>query len=214
MMSHRILVTGFLPFLGESINPSEILLEHIKRDFAVSGNVDTLLLPVSFQQSYGKLEAQLNQRPYDFIFMLGQAGGRDKVCFERVALNWNETSKPDEDGYVPPQDRIDADDEPAFFTGLPLTEIVMKLKAKNLPASVSLSAGGYVCNFLYFKLLQKIRNDEKFAKAPKTMAMFIHVPYMPEQLAGKEPGTAAMSLEQMKQVLYPVLDKYAKGQDI
>ncbi len=203
MKTSRILVTGFQPFLGESINPSEILLDHIKRDFAVSEAVQVLLLPVSFQKAFALLNSELRKNSYDFVFMLGQAGGRDKVCFERVALNWVETSKPDEDGYTPPQDKIEADAAPALFTEMPLTEIVNKLKDKNLPARVSLSAGGYVCNYVYFKVLQGFRN-----------AVFIHVPYLTEQTTGKEAGTPSMELEVMKQVIYPVLSKYAKDQDI
>lgn len=197
----RVLVTGFKPFLGESVNPSEILLEHIKRDFSVG--VDTVLLPVSFAECFPRLSRVIEQGDYDFIFMLGQAGGRSQVCFERVALNWIETSKPDEDGYTPPQQKIDEREESALFCSLPLSSIVSQLRDQGLPAKVSLSAGGYVCNYLYFRVLQSLKEHKM-----KAQAVFIHVPYLPQQLAGKQTGVPFMEIEQMKAVLYPVLHKY------
>jgi pyroglutamyl-peptidase len=198
----RVLVTGFKPFLGENINPSEILLEHIKRDFGVSGACDTLLLPVSFRQAFQDLETHLEKHHYDHIFLLGQAGGRAEVCFERVGLNWIETENPDEESYTPKQGLIADNEESALFSKLPLTEWCEELKAKSLPAKVSLSAGGYVCNYLYFKTLQK------FAKNNHTWVVFIHVPYLPEQAANKPTGTPALDLETMKKTLYAVLGKY------
>jgi pyroglutamyl-peptidase len=201
-LSERILVTGFKPFLGEKINPSEILLEHIKRDFAVSGKVDTLVLPVSFAEAFPLLEKQIRQNRYAKIFLLGQAGDRDKVCFERVALNWVETQKPDEDGFVPPQGAINPQETPALFSQMPLTDWIEELKAQALPAKVSLSAGGYVCNYVYFKTLEKLKGQVD------TQALFIHVPYLPEQLPGKPTGTPFLDIEQMKGTLYPVLNKF------
>lgn len=199
----RILVTGFKPFLGETVNPSEILLESIKRDFAAS--VETLVLPVSFAQCFSLLTRQIQSHEYDYIFMLGQAGGRNKVCLERVALNWIETTKPDEDGYTPPQQKIDAQEEGALFSSLPLSEMAAALKEQGLPIKVSLSAGGYVCNYLYFRVLQSL----KARKAP-TEAVFIHVPYLTEQLPGKAVGTPGMDIEEMKATLYPLLTVFSE----
>lgn len=201
MTKGRILVTGFKPFLGETVNPSEILLEHIEKDFAVSGNIDTLVLPVSFSESFKVLENALERQSYERIFLLGQAGDRDKVCLERVALNWIETQRPDEDGYTPPQGAIAPLESPALFSRLPLTEWSAELKSQSLPVKVSLSAGGYVCNYVYFKCLQKFRDEAK------PLVVFIHVPYLPIQLQGKTPGTPALDIEIMKRALYPILSK-------
>lgn len=193
----RILVTGFKPFLGEKINPSEILLEHIKRDFAAS--VDTLVLPVSFAECFSTLSKKFYGDAYSHVVMLGQAGGRDKVCLERVALNWIETSKPDEDGYTPKQQKID-DGEAALFCALPLSDLAEDLKSKNLPVKISLSAGGYVCNYLYYRVLQDLAGSKS-----ATRAVFIHVPYLPEQLSDKPEGTPGMDIETMKAALYPII---------
>lgn len=203
-MSDRILVTGFKPFLGETINPSEVLLEEIKKDFAVSKQVDTLLLPVSFTHGFATLEEHLKKNTYRCIFMLGQAGDRYKVCFERVGLNWIETQKPDEEGFTPQQGSIVKNESAALFSRLPLTEWDAELRAQGLPTKVSLSAGGYVCNHVYFKALYKFQNDTK------TSVVFIHVPYLPEQVQNKPAGTPFLDLETMKKTLYFVLNKYVK----
>lgn len=203
-MNDRVLVTGFKPFLGESINPSEVLLEEIKRDFAVSRNVDTLVLPVSFGKAFAVLEEQLRKNSYRYVFLLGQAGDRDKVCFERVGLNWIETQKPDEDGFIPRQGPIAADEVPALFSRLPLSEWYEALHELGLPVKVSLSAGGYVCNHVYFKALQRLQSDALAG------GVFIHVPYLPEQVQNKAPGTPFLDLETQKKTLYSVLNRYIK----
>lgn len=203
-MSDRVLITGFKPFLGEAINPSEVLLAEIKRDFAVYGNVDTLVLPVSFNHAFTTLEKQVDMKSYRYVFLLGQAGDRDKVCFERVGLNWVETQKPDEDGFIPHQGPISQGASAALFSRFPLSEWSEDLKGQGVPAKVSLSAGGYVCNYVYFRALQKYQETQD------TAVVFIHVPYLPDQVQNKPPGTPFLDLETMKTALYAVLKRYIK----
>ena len=202
ILNDRILVTGFKPFLGEIMNPSEVLLEHIKRDFAVAGRVDTLVLPVSFAMAFSELEKHLRNQAYQHIFLLGQAGERDTIYFERVGLNWIETQKPDEDGYTPKQGAIEPGATAALFSRAPLTAWVEELKSQGLRAKISLSAGGYVCNHVYYKTLRKFQNETE------TSVVFIHLPYLPEQAQNKPQGTPCLDLETMKKTLYPVLSKY------
>lgn len=199
--SSRILVTGFRPFQGESINPSEILLEWIKKDFSIKHGVDTLLLPVSFNQGPLVLLEQLSIKSYDVILLLGQAGGRSKVSLERVALNWVETEKPDEDQHTPRQGIIEEGQESALFSQLPLSEWKEQIVKMNLPLDVSLSAGGYVCNYVYFQTLRHIQKNQLSSKA-----CFIHVPYLPEQVVDK--GNApSLDLETMKNILRLILEQ-------
>ncbi|WP_374029741.1 pyroglutamyl-peptidase I [Bdellovibrio bacteriovorus] len=203
---NRILVTGFRPFLGERINPSEILLEWIKKDFTVSYPVQTLLLPVSFANASVELENKLAEGSVDIVLMLGQAGGRTKISLERVALNWIETEKPDEDGITPKQGKIDSQETAAtaLFSSLPLTEWKEHLTQRNLPVEISLSAGGYVCNHVYYKTLQAI-----YKKHVSMQACFIHVPYLPEQAVNK-PGMPTMELTVMQETLSQILQLSSK----
>lgn len=194
----RILVTGFKPFLGESINPSAVLLDWLKVEFA--NEVDTLLLPVSFQDAPKYLDEHLTGQDYDLILLLGQAGGRSKVSLERVALNWIESEHPDEEGYLPQQGAIFPDENTALLTSLPLSDWKNQLAAGGLPVEVSLSAGGYVCNYLYYSTLRRQQ-----LQGSKQNVCFIHVPYLPEQVSGK-PLIPSMDLEIMKSVLRGIIE--------
>lgn len=199
MKEKRILLTGFLPFLGESINPSQVLLERIKRDLSLQDHVDTLLLPVSFQQAGTLLKQHLSRHRYEAVLMLGQAGGRKRISLEQVALNWIETEKPDEDGFTPHRGNIDPKGEAAYFTDLPLPQWQKLLEENQIPAEISLSAGGYVCNHIYYQTLKTIREQGS------AQACFIHVPYLPEQTAGKTAETPSMELDQMEKGIHLLL---------
>jgi pyroglutamyl-peptidase len=193
----KILVTGFSPFLGEQINPSAIILDWIQNEFGA--RVDTALLPVSFQQAPEIVRNYLSAKSYDMILMLGQAGGRARISLERVALNWVETDHPDEEAFKPQQGGILQEGEPALFSSLPLTEWKEKLQSANLPVEISLSAGGYVCNFLYYQTLHWLQENQKAASA-----CFIHVPYLPQQVVDKG-GVPSMELETMKAAISDIL---------
>lgn len=194
----KILVTGFRPFLGESVNPSELLLSEIQKSFGEG--VRTLLLPVSFRQSTEELLFHLKQNDYDLILLLGQAGGRNKISLERVALNWIESEHPDEDQYRPSQGPIfPDDDEVAIFTSLPITRWKEEINNSKVSVEVSLSAGGYVCNFLYFHTLKWLRDKNR-----KNNVCFIHLPYLSEQVVNKV-NMPSMSLSEMSEVIFKIL---------
>lgn len=196
----KVLVTGFLPFLGERVNPSAIILEWIQNEFG--DRVDTVLLPVSFRQAPEIVRKHLLDKNFDLILMLGQAGGRSRINLERVALNWVESNHPDEEAFKPDQGFILPEGEAALFSSLPLTKWKDDLLVENLPVEISLSAGGYVCNFLYYQTLQWLREGQKSASA-----CFIHVPYLPEQTVNKG-DMPSMDLEQMKAVFSVILKWY------
>ena len=174
----RILLTGFAPFLGEILNPSEKLVRAIgeNSDYAW---LDTLILPVSFKKAPEILFQIFSQQDYDKVIMLGQAGGRRKISLERVALNWVETYSPDESGYTPKPGVIDSAAEKAFFSGWPLHEIEKTLLDQKIPAEISFSAGSYVCNYLYFKVTAELSLMNK-------SCLFVHLPFLPEQIAHKK----------------------------
>lgn len=199
MRKARILLTGFCPFLGEQINPSQIILEKISHSEQFKSSVDTLLLPVSFQQAVPLLIDKMQQHSYDYVLMLGQAGGRQKVNLERVALNWLESEHPDEDGYKPHQGVIAKDSEQALFTSAPLNQWKEALSTQGHSVVISLSAGGYVCNYLYFHALSWIKTQQL-----RTLACFIHVPYLPEQVVEKK-EMPAMALDQQQEIIEKIL---------
>ncbi len=197
----RLLLTGFAPFLEEVVNPSEKVVRSLgeNSDYAW---VDTLILPVSFKKAPEILFQCLSEQDYDKVVMVGQAGGRHKISLERVALNWVETYLPDESGYTPKPGVIDSAAEKALFSKWPLHEIEQGLMAQKIPAEISFSAGSYVCNYLYFKVTAELSLMNK-------SCLFVHVPFLPEQIVNKK-DQPAMEFSLMQKGVEEIL-KFLKN---
>lgn len=185
----KILLTGFDAFNGEKINPSSLILE--KLDDNIDGHeIEKLMLPTSFYKVKDLIEEKVLAFKPDIIISLGQAGGRSEITVERVAINIADASISDNDGKKPIDEKIRLDGENAYFSSLPIKAIVENLRENEIPASVSNSAGTYVCNFVMY-------NDLYLAEKYKDVAAgFIHVPYLPAQVLDKR-GMASMSLGDM-----------------
>lgn len=179
----RILLTAFEPFGGETINPS---LE-IAKQLADRSDTDTLTVPVTFADS---ANAVLPHLPgHDVIVMLGQAKGRKGITLERVAINVDDAASPDNAGDVR-TDHVIAEDGPAaYFSTLPIKAMLKAIQSEGLSASISNSAGTYVCNHLMYSILHALKDTD-------IRAGFIHVPALPEQVLD-HPEIPSMKLEDM-----------------
>jgi len=183
-----ILVTGFEPFGGEVENPSAWLLNKIESDPRWSAHVKTLLLPVSFEQASEAAVQALVSGDYKCWIGFGQAGGRAKICLERVALNWIEAEIPDNEDRHPKPGPLRANEPPAYFSKAPLEDFKKAVQGAGLPVEISFSAGAYVCNALYFDILRQM---------PREMwGVFVHVPYLPSQVLNR-PETPSLSKEDL-----------------
>lgn len=184
----KILVTGFKPFLGEKINPSEILALHLQNKFK---NVDAEILPVEFSRSFLHLQNKLVTSSYNYIILLGQAAGRNKVSLEKIALNWVQTENADESGIKPATGHIQNGQDLAKMSSFPVDQVYASLKEKNLPVEISFSAGSFVCNDLYYRTISE------FSELP---IVFVHVPLIKEQLT-EDQARPFLDLEVQKIVL-------------
>lgn len=164
----KTLVTAFKPFSDFSVNPSQILLEGLQKEIPT---LSTCLLPVEFEGAFKTLSEVISVLEPSRIIMMGLADKRNLISLEKIALNWNETLSPDETQFTPPIAKIDQSEELALMTNYGIDELYNMLKQQNLPVELSFSAGTYVCNNLYFKVLKHF---------PKTPAIFIHVPQLGE----------------------------------
>ena len=183
----KVLVTGFEPFGGEKVNPA---LEAIKGlPYEIHGaEVSWLEVPTVFHKSAQVLEEEMSRYQPDFVLCIGQAGGRSSLAPERVAINQDDARIPDNDGNQPIDLPIRADGASAYFSSLPIKAMVQAIKKEDLPASVSNTAGTFVCNHLMYQALYLV--EKKF---PHIKAGFMHIPYMMEQVVNR-PTTPAMSL--------------------
>ena len=184
----KILITGFDPFGGENINPA---LEAVKKlpDTILGQEVIKIEIPTVFKKSLEKIEENIQKHNPDVVISVGQAGGRFGVTPERVAINIDDARIKDNEGNQPIDISIYEDGEAAYFSNLPIKAMVKEMNDNGIPASVSNTAGTFVCNHVMYGILYLI--DKKY---PNIRGGFIHVPYIPSQVTTK-PNTPSMSID-------------------
>lgn len=176
-MNSKILVTAFKPFLDHTQNCSEVLLKRLQQE---RDDIESLLLPVSFQNTFSEFKKHWQARgPYKSVVMLGQASGRKSVNLERVALNWMESKLPDNDGLTPSGKRIVRDAPDSYIVDFFPSSWLEVLNGQG-PTETSFSAGAYVCNHLYFQVAHEL-------KAHNIPNIFVHLPLLPEQAQESDP---------------------------
>jgi pyroglutamyl-peptidase len=179
----RVLLTGFAPFGGEPVNPSwqAVSLLGARRD-----DIAAVELPCEFAAALPALRVAVAEHRPSLVVCVGQAGGRLDVTPERVAVNLIDARIPDNAGEQPVDVPVVPDGPVAYFTTLPVKACVAAIRAAGVPASVSHTAGTYVCNQVFYGLMHLL------STLPDVRGGFVHVPYSPEQVAAS--GTAAPSL--------------------
>ena len=186
----KVLITGFDPFGGEPINPA---LEAVKLlpDTISGAEIIKLEIPTVFRKSLAKIEEAIELHNPDIVISIGQAGGRFGITPERVAINIDDARIEDNEGNQPLDITIYEDGEAAYFSNLPIKAMVNEMKNNGIPASVSNTAGTFVCNHVMYGILYMI--DKKY---PNIKGGFIHIPYMTSQVMDKK-NTPFMSLDEI-----------------
>ena len=195
----KVLVTGFEPFGGEKVNPALEAIKGLPAEIH-GAEVRWLEVPTVFHKSSHVLEEEMSRYQPDFVLCIGQAGGRTSLTPERVAINQDDARIPDNEGNQPIDFPIRPDGAPAYFSSLPIKAMVQAIKRVGLPASVSNTAGTFVCNHLMYQALYLVAN-----KFPHVKAGFMHIPYMMEQVVNR-PTTPAMSLVDIRRGIEAAID--------
>ncbi|MFS9321069.1 pyroglutamyl-peptidase I [Streptococcus infantis] len=183
----KILVTGFDPFGGEKVNPALEAVKSLPSEIH-GAEIHWVEIPTVFYKAADVLETAIIRYQPDAVLCIGQAGGRASLTPERVAINQDDARIPDNQGNQPIDTPIRLDGQAAYFSTLPIKAMVQAIKEEGLPATVSNTAGTFVCNHLMYQALYLA--DKKF---PDMRAGFMHIPYMTEQVINK-PNTASMNL--------------------
>jgi pyroglutamyl-peptidase len=186
----RVLVTGFEPFDGESINPSWEVARRLDGWHCAEHVVVARCLPCAFGSVREELTQALATLNPEIVIAVGLAGGRTEVSLERVAINVSDARIRDNAGAQPVDEPVVAGGPPAYFTTLPVKAILQRLRSAGLPAQVSNTAGTFVCNYAFY-VLQHLAAT---AWPGVRRAGFIHIPWLPEQ-AARHPGTPSLGLE-------------------
>lgn len=185
----RVLVTGFEPFGGSAVNPSQQLIERLGADGVPGLDIATALLPVSGRAAASTLREALARTTPGAVVCLGEDGRRGTIAIERVALNLRDYRLPDNDGTIIEDQPVIADGPAARFATLPVRAIRDAINAADVPVQLSLSAGAFLCNEMLYVLLDELERTGNGA-----IGGFIHVPRLPEQCGPRDtdaPGAGA-----------------------
>lgn len=172
----NVLLTGFEPFDGQAINPSEEIAREINEATIARHKIVGALLPCVFGAALKELKHQLKLHEPALVICLGQAGGRAEITPERVAINVDDARIPDNAGQQPLDKPIVKTGPAAYFSTLPIKAIVHELRRREIPAAVSQTAGTFVCNHVFYGLMHELALHR-----PGVRGGFIHVPFVPEQ---------------------------------
>ena len=185
----NVLVTGFDPFGGEAVNPALEAIKKLDGKMVAGARVVTRELPTVRWKAIDGLKTAIREVQPALIIAIGQAGGRMDITPERVAINVDDFRIADNEGNQVVDERIATDGPAAYWSTLPIKKIVADLRAAGIPASVSNSAGTFICNHLFYGLMHELAAEGNVRRGG-----FIHIPYLPEQ-AAKLTGQPSMALE-------------------
>lgn len=167
----RVLLTGFEPFGKQTVNPSWEAVKAVSERPGKNILVKKFCLPVEYDRCFTDLAGIMETLCPDAVICLGVAGRREAVTPEYVAVNIKDSPMADNAGRICVFEPIVEEGESALYTGLPLPEVLDVLHAAGVPAAPSFDAGTYVCNNLFYRLMDHIRHGHK-----KRIGGFIHVP--------------------------------------
>ena len=178
----KLLITGFDPFGGESINPAWEAVNRLP-DSIGGWNVTKMQIPTVFGKAAQKVLQQAESLQPDAVICVGQAGGRKAVTPEMVGINLRHASIADNEGNQPQDEPVAENGPAAYFTTLPVRRMTEAIAAQGIEAAVSYSAGAFVCNDTLYTLLHHYSGTA-------VRAGFIHVPFLPEQAKENVPSMA------------------------
>ncbi|MBO1580428.1 pyroglutamyl-peptidase I [Bacillus sp. XF8] len=183
-----VLLTGFEPFGGEEINPAWEVAKQLDGQVIGDYKIISKQVPTVFHKSLQVLQSYMKEIEPELVVCIGQAGGRPDITVERVAINVDDARIADNEGNQPVDVPIVEGGPVAYWSTLPMKATVKKLREEGIPASVSQTAGTFVCNHLFYGLMHMLAKEENEARGG-----FIHIPFLPEQ-ASSHPGQPSMSL--------------------
>lgn len=186
----KVLLTGFDPFGGEPVNPAEEAVKMVSNNIN-GAEVIKITIPTVMTKSVEAIEKAIKEHNPDIVISVGQAGGRFDITPERVAINMDDFRIKDNEGNQVIDKTIKEDGQAAYFSNLPIKAMVKHMNENQIPATVSNTAGTFVCNHVMYGILYMI--DKKY---PNIKGGFIHIPYMTSQIIDKK-NTPFMSLQEI-----------------
>lgn len=202
----KILVSGFDPFGGEKINPA---IESVKLlpDEIKGAKIIKLEIPTVARKSLKKLEEVIEIEKPDVVINVGQAGGRTDITVERVGINMDDFRIKDNEGNQPIDEKIAKDGPDAYLVTIPIKAMVQKMIENKIPASVSNTAGTFVCNHVCYGMAHLAST-----KYPNMRTGFVHIPFLPEQVVDKR-NMPSMPLEMIAKGLEYAIEAIVENKE-
>ena len=191
----KVLITGFDPFGGETINPAYEAVKLLPDEIAWA-KIIKKEIPTVFQKGPDAVYEEIQSSKPDYVLCIGQAGGRSQVTPEWVGINFRNARIADNEGNQPLQTSVVENGPEAYFTMLPVFRMVEKMKENGIPANVSYTAGTYVCNDVMYSVLHYCHTEFKGVKGG-----FMHVPFATEQTVNQPAGTPGMNLKDIAKAI-------------
>lgn len=186
-MRNTILVAGFEPFDGEAVNPAREVLRCLEGKVLEGHRVVTQEIPTVRFSAFETLRSAVSREDPALVIVLGQAGGRREITPERVAINIDDFRIPDNEGNQPTDEPVVEGAPAAYWSTLPIKRMVRAMREAGIPASVSNTAGTFVCNHIFYGLMHFLSEEGNIRRGG-----FVHIPYLTEQAErrGGQPGLA------------------------
>ena len=219
-----VLVTGFGPYGNTTINPSLAVVKKLQTMSILTQENSTLPIEIVSRQVSSEFNkciketcAYIDEFHPDAVIMLGEYPGRSMITIERVAINYNDSTRygvKDEAGYAPQGTKVVDDGPAAYFSTLPLRRIVTELRACGIPADISDSAGTLMCNHLMYGALHHVHSTTKARVGKQGVVIpvgWIHLPALPAMAAKEENlGMPSMTAELSTQAVLTAIQSITK----
>jgi pyroglutamyl-peptidase len=187
----KVLISGFEPFGGSDLNSSQLVLEAISKESLSGLELSAVILPVEFGKAARVLLSKVNDFNPDIIISFGQAEGRKAITPEKIAINLDSARIPDNAGELRVNKVIVEAGADGYFSTLPIEKMVAAVKECGLESEISLSAGAFLCNHIFYHLQHQLLERE-------VKSGFVHLPLVNEQIA-QYPNQPSWALKDLVQ---------------
>ncbi len=169
----KAIITGFVPFHIFPQNPAQAVAEHLGKRLDI--DVVPIVLPVEYGTAREILQTALREVSPDLVLSFGLNSKISHIALEEIAANIRGSDIPDNTGNVRMGESISRNGPVAYRSNLPIAGILEKLRSESIPVKVSYSAGVYLCNEIFYTVMQWCEESE--AKGG-----FVHVPMATEYI--------------------------------
>lgn len=199
----KILVTAFEPFGNENLNPALEILKSLP-DQILGHSILKLKIPTVRFKSVNAIIGMIRQHQPDIVLSLGQAGGRSDITFERVGINVDDYGIGDNEQNMPIDEKVVDNGPDAYLVNLPLKDMMHNVRDSGISASISNTAGTFVCNHVIYAIRHYCESEHL-----NIQSGFIHVPFLPEQVINK-PTMPSMPLDMMVKAITVAIETIIK----